>query len=124
MQEVLTYLLKFLGSVLLLTLVWFASGEYQKRNFRSDFDEVIQVRVRNECLRPDWIHTSTEAREFDVTVREVDLISNRMDLLNRRTAALLDHADRVEALRQEMVQSRLPSTRGGVGGPAPTQKKP
>jgi hypothetical protein len=123
LKEFIVYLVKAVAALMVLVGVWAASGEYQRRNFRQDFDASIQVRVRAECLRPEWVKSKEDAHEYDLTVREMDLLANKMDLINRRTTALLDNAERVEALRVEMTaQSKVPLS-GGIGGPAPRTKK-
>lgn len=123
LKEAAVYTAKLFAAVLVLVGVWATSGEYQRRNFRQDFDTAIQVRVRAECLRPSWVKSKEDAQEYDLTVREMDLLADKMDLINRRTTLLLDNAERVEALREEMMsQSNVPRS-GGIGGPAPQSRK-
>lgn len=124
LREVVTMTLKYFGAVLVLVAVWFASGEYQRRNFQNDFDSIVQVRVRKDCQRPEWIRTKQDAIEYDVTVREMDVIADRMELIRQRTTALATEAERVEALRYELARGKVNGPYGGgVGGPAPTPKK-
>lgn len=123
LREALTSFLKYIGAVLVLTVVWFASGEYQRRNFKTTLEEAVRVRVRAECVRPASIQTEAQARQYDLTAQELDLVGEKLDLLNRRTNSLLDHSERLEALRAGMIQGRFPPALGGVGGPAPSRKK-
>lgn len=123
LREVLSSFLKFLGAVLVLTAVWFAAGEYQRRNFKTEFDAAIRIRVRQECVRPEGIQTLAQARQYDLTVQELDLVSQKLEFLNRRANTLLDHAEQLEALRAGMVQGKLPPVLGGIGGPAPERKR-
>jgi hypothetical protein len=118
---VLGLLLKFAAAVGLLVGVWMASALYHERSFRESADNEIQIRVRRDCLRPDWVQTMANAEEYDVTERELGVISDSVDLLRRRTSALLNESERVEALRLELAQGKV-KVRGGVGGPAPTKR--
>lgn len=122
LKEALTSSLKYLGAVLVLTGVWFGAGEYQRRNFKTTMEEAVRVRVRTECVRPDSIQTEMQARQYDLTVQELDLVRQKLDFIGRRTDSLLDHAERLEALRAGMVQSKLAPGPGGIGGPAPTKR--
>jgi hypothetical protein len=49
----------------------------------------------------------------------MDLISQKMQLLNQRTDSLVNSAERLEQIRYEMVQARQArgSLKAGVGGP-------
>lgn len=122
LREVLSSFLKFVGSVLILAAVWFAAGEYQRQSFKTEFDAAIRVRVRQECVRPESIQTLAQARQYDLTVQEIDLVSQKLEFLNQRTSVLLDRAEQFEALRAEMLQGKLPPVLGGIGGPAPERK--
>lgn len=119
---VLSLLLKFGFATGVLVGVWMASARYHERFYRENADAEIQIHVRRECLRPEWVQTMANAREYDVTSRELGVISDSMDLLRRRTTALLDEAERVEAIRLELAQGKV-RVKGGVGGPAPTPKR-
>lgn len=121
LNETLGFVLKLLVAVVALVLVWLAGGEYQRDHFRVDYDREIAIRVRKECLRPDWVVTLTGAQEFDLVNHEMNLLDDKISLLNRRTESLLDQTEKVEALRQAIVMNHKHSS-GGIGGPAPTPK--
>lgn len=120
---VLSLLLKFGFAVAVLTGVWFASALYHEKFYRKDADEVVQIRVRRECLRPEYVKDMMAAREYDLTARELDLLNGKMDLLQRRTTDLLDNADRVEAMRLEFSQGKVKQRLTGIGGPGPVHPK-
>lgn len=106
----------------ILAGVWVASGLYHKDSYRRDADEVIHVRVRAECLRPDWVKTELDAQQFDVTLREMGVVAEKTQLINERLNDLLEKTKRVEAMRTEYVLGKPPPALGGIGGPAPTKK--
>ena len=121
-KPALVMLMKFGFMVGVLSCVWVSSALYHERFYSENADGVIRIRVRDECLRPDWVKTELNAREYDVTARELGVVSDTMALLQRRTSALLDEAERVEAMRVELAQGKVKKPRGGVGGPAPSKR--
>lgn len=122
LREVLLSAVKFIGATTVLSAVWIASGEYQRENFRKEFNEAITIRVRQECVRPESIRTLVQARQYDLTVQELELVRRQLDFTSRRAEALLDHAEQLEALRAGLGSSKLPQVLGGIGGPAPERK--
>ena len=106
-----------------LVAVWVASGMYHEKLYREDADAVVRVRVKVECLRPDWVRTPEDVKEFDLTERELGLLNGQAALLNRRMDDLLDKAKQVETLRKELAQGKAPPGMTGVGGPAPTSSR-
>lgn len=102
----------------LLVGIWVGSGVYHSKEYRRDADEVVRIRVRAECLRPDYVRTDLQAREYDVSTREMDLVASKLDYMDRKASDLLEHVGRVEAMRYEFTQGKISAT-GGMGGPAP-----
>ena len=112
----------FFRTVVVITvvvLVWVAAGAYYRESFREEVTDIIQYRVRQECVRPPYIQSALEARAYDLTLYEMDLISQKMRLLNQRTDSLVNSAERLEQIRYDMVQARQVkgSLKGSVGGP-------
>lgn len=114
--------LKAMSLIGVLVVVWAASGVYHRDTYKVEADQQIHIRVREECLRPDWVKTDLDARQFDVTIRELDVVAEKTAIVNHRLNDLIVKTERVEALRQEMVQSRVPPRMGGMGGPAPSKR--
>jgi hypothetical protein len=102
--------------------VWVASGLYHRDSFRAEADAQIQIRVREDCVRPEWVRTELQAEKYDLTDRELRLVAAQTRLVSQRLDDLLMKTERVEALRQEVVQSRVPSRMGGMGGPGPSKR--
>lgn len=109
--------------IAVLSGVWVGSAMFHEKAYRKVADDVIQVRVRAENLRPDWVTSGAQAREYDLQIREVNLLAEQTKLLNRRMNDLLERTERVEAIRAELVQGRVNPRAGGVGGPAPSKKR-
>jgi hypothetical protein len=115
---------KFAGAVALLSCVWAASAQFHKNAFRADSDTQIRIRVKAECLRPEWVRTEQQAEKYDLTERELLLVEGQTKLVSRRLDDLLTKAKHLEALRHEMAQGRVPARAGGMGGPAPSKRSP
>jgi hypothetical protein len=106
----------------ILGAVWMLSGVYHERNFGQIADKMVRVRVRAECVRPDWVKTETDAREFDLTMEEFDIVTEKVKLLSKKTGDLVDKAEMLEELRRDMqTRSRIPMS--GMGGPGPAPRK-
>lgn len=119
MKEWFWIMAKTIVAVTVLVGVWGASAWYQARSNSEEFESFMQVRVRSECLRPDYIRSALAAREYDLTLKELDLVEEKVTFTQRRADGLLEHAQRIEAMRSEYTQGKII---GGVGGPAPTKK--
>jgi hypothetical protein len=115
--------LKAMSLIGILVCVWVASGQFHKDAYRRDADEVIHVRVRAECLRPDWVRTELDAQQFDVTMREMNVVAEKTQLINERLQDLLEKTKRVESMRNEYVLGKAAPAMGGIGGPAPSKKR-
>lgn len=118
-------MLRWFGVVGLVVVTWFAAGSYHREQYRKDAIEAMETRVRAECLRPGWVRTRDDAREYDLVNSEVDLLTRRMELLTRRTNSMLDTAAEMEDFRTTVGvpgQAPLPYGVGGVGGSVPNQK--
>lgn len=117
------WFLKFTFTIAVLAAVWAASGYYNSKTYRLDAEAVMKIRVRRECLRPDYVQTPITAQEFDLTVGELDLLNDKLGLLNERASDLLGEAKRVEAMRIEFSQGKVKAKPTGIGGPAPVHLK-
>lgn len=113
----LLVLTKYLLAVAVLTAVWVGSAWHHERTYKTLADEVIRVRVLEACQRPEYVRTEQDAKRFDLTTEELDLIRSKTNFVNRRLEHLLDEAERVEILQREYAQGKVRP--GGVGGPAP-----
>ncbi len=119
---VLSRVLKFVCTALILVGVWTASGYWHRKSFKDDAEILLSTRVRSSCLRPEWVQTPEQASQYDVEAHELELVIGQVELLRQRTTSLLENAERVEGLRKEIWQDNLPSP-GGIGGPAPTRRR-
>jgi hypothetical protein len=115
-------LFKFVFAVATLVGVWAASGVYHRNTYRADADAQMRIRVKKECLRPDYVTSLVAAREYDMQEREVDLVNEKVKWLSRRADELLEKREQTEALRMELVQGKVKKA-AGIGGPAPQPKK-
>lgn len=122
-KPVLFVMLKFLFALAVLAGVWVASGVFHARAYVQEADAQIRIRVRQECLRPDYVKTPLGAREFDVTESEIQVVKDKTDVVSRRLENLIERADKIEETRKLYTQGKVPGT-GGVGGPAPKKTKP
>lgn len=115
--ELVWMLLKTFAVLGVLVGVWAGSALYNARSYHDELERTIKIRVRRECLRPEYVKSFVQAEEFDVTMREMDLVTEKMQLMNRKADDLLDHVDHVESMRFEYTQGKVLT--GGMGGPAP-----
>jgi len=126
----LKYIAKFVAYVGVLVMVWIAAGFYHREQLRVEVMDAIDTRVQKECQRPDWVKTKLDAREYDVTLAELDVVHEKMDLLVRRVSDLKRKAIQVDEIQQDLLQARSrPTTIQAVrftgnrfiGGPDPTE---
>lgn len=115
-------LLKLFGAVGALVVLVAGVGSYYAQAFRQEMEAEVRVRVRSECLRPDFVRSDTAARSYDVTESELALIRSQTAQLDRRLTNILDQAEQVETMRVQYTQGTIKPQAGGVGGPAPRKK--
>lgn len=109
---------KFLFAVGVLTGVWFSSALYHRKFYSEHADAEIRIRVRAECVRPDYVKTELDAQKFDLTLAELDLVRDKLGYANRRMEKLMDEVERIDTLRLEATRGKVRPA-GGMGGPAP-----
>jgi hypothetical protein len=111
--------------VVVVVLVWAAAGAYYRESFREQMTDIIQYRIKTECLRPNWVTSRFSAREYDVAAGEFELLTVKLEDLQQRAVRLGEAAAKVEALRNQALGAPKgtpqvmygPGGQNGVGGP-------
>ena len=115
--------MKFGFAVAVLAGVWVGSALYHEAFYKEQADSVIKIRVTEECLRPEWVKTEMDAKKYDLTAQELDLVRDKLKFVDRRMEKLMDEAERIETMRREFASGKVKAPLAGIGGPAPNPKR-